>query len=90
MDKGLYPSKIDKHAVSYICTILRESAREVFPMAFGAMDWIKDLYRIAQKNGNTSFTWRNPNLDSINLLKFEQIYKRIASSYLGNITITLN
>ena len=89
IDKGLYPSKIDQQAVSYICTILREAAREVFPMAFEAMDWIKDLYRIAQKNGNTSFTWRTPNLDSINLLKVEQISKRITSSYLGKITIPL-
>ena len=89
MDKGLYPSKIDKQAVSYICTILREAAREVFPMAFEAMDWIKDLYRIAQKNGNTSFTWTTPNLDSINLLKVEQLSKRIKSTYLGYLTIPL-
>ena len=58
-------------------------------MAFEALDWIKDLYRIAQKNGNTSFTWNTPNLDSINLLKVEQVTKRITSTYLGKITIPL-
>ena len=87
--QGLFPNKIDYQAVSDICSILREASKEVFPMAFGALDWIKDLYRIAQKNGNTSFTWNTPNLDSINLLKVEQVTKRITSTYLGKITIPL-
>ena len=87
--KGLFPNKIDYQAVSDICSILREASQQVFPMAFEALDWIKDLYRIAQKNGNTSFSWNTPNLDSINLLKVEQVTKRITSTYLGKITIPL-
>ena len=46
IDEGLFPNKIDYQAVSDICSILREASKEVFPMAFEAFDWIKDLYRI--------------------------------------------
>ena len=76
--------------MSYLCKVLEEASREVFPMAFEALDWIKKLYRAAQKNGNTSFTWNTPSLDSINLLKVDQVSKRINSSYLGKITIPLS
>ena len=61
-------------------------------MAFEALDWIKELYSLAQKKtpNPDSFSWVTPNLDKINLEKAEQQVKRIQSSYLGRVSIPLS
>ncbi len=90
--KKLFPKVIDYSSLEYITKLLRESSKQVFPMAFEALDWIKELYSLAQKKtpNPDSFSWVTPNLDKINLKKAEQQVKRIQSSYLGRVSIPLS
>lgn len=92
IDKNLFPKTIDYSSIKYLTEVLRDASEEVFPMAFAALDWIQDLYSIAQKKKPSpeSFTWTTPNLDSIDLKKAEQKVKRITSSCYGKTTIPLS
>ena len=92
IDRKLFPKTIDYTSIKYLTEVLRDASEEVFPMAFAALDWIQDLYSIAQKKKPSpdSFTWTTPNLDSIDLKKAEQKVKRITSSCYGKTTIPLS
>ena len=87
---GKYPNPINKEALSQITNVLRDASKEVFPMAFQALTWIKKLIKAGQENGSTSFTWTTPNLDSIHLNKVEYETERIDSSFVGRISIPLD
>ena len=88
--QGKYPNPINKEALSQITNVLRDASKEVFPMAFQALTWIKKLIKAGQENGSTSFTWTTPNLDSIHLNKVEYETERIDSSFVGRISIPLD
>ena len=90
--KKLFPKTIDYAATKYLTTELRKAAKEVFPMAYEALDWIKKLYTVAQKKKPSpdSFSWMTPNVDSIDLKKVEQKIKRIETACYGRTTIPLS
>ena len=74
----------DCDAMAYL---VEDAARQVFPRAYDALDWLKKLGSIATKKGLHQFTWFVPTGDMINLQKFKSNSVRINTSHLGKITI---
>jgi DNA-directed RNA polymerase len=87
IEKGLYKNELDHNDVERITKLLRRASKIVFPMAFEALDWIKNLYKKSIENGNQSLTWKTPNLDSINLFKVIQRVKEI--KYYAKTSISI-
>ena len=67
--------------------LVANAAKQVFPKAYEALDWLQKLARIAAQNGATDFKWFTPTDDQINLQIFESNTVRINTSHLGKVTI---
>ena len=87
IEQGKYPDIINKQALSQITKILSDASREVFPLAFEALTWIKSLMPKDDKDGRVLFNWTTPNLDTINLNKIDYKPERITSKFVGRISI---
>ena len=70
-----------------IAYLVQDAAKQIFPMAYQALDWLKDLGRIAAKKGITDFRWFVPCGDSISLQEYLSNSVRINTSHLGKVTI---
>ena len=88
IDEGLFPDTISyKPHIEYITSVLDKASKEVFPMAFESLRWIKALYKQARKNGSQSIQWTTPNQDKIHLSKNKIDVVQVRTTHLGKVTL---
>tara|TARA_Y100001963_G_scaffold143442_1_gene214343 strand:+ start:103 stop:1311 length:1209 start_codon:yes stop_codon:yes gene_type:complete len=85
--EGLYPDELDNSSINKLTSLIREASRAVFPMAFEALEWIQDLYKLSKLNGSNSITWSTPTQDLIELIEFKYHTKTIRTSHHGEVRI---
>ena len=67
--------------------LVEDAARQVFPRAYDALDWLQKLGRAAVKQGITEFKWFTPSDDLIHLQEFKSMSLNLRTSHLGKVTI---
>jgi DNA-directed RNA polymerase len=87
IDDGLFPDKVDYKGVIQLTKLLRVASQSVFPKAFEALDWLRDLYNLAKKNGSKSLRWTTPNDDSIHLIENKTLFIDVRTSHLGQVRL---
>ncbi len=66
--RGLFPETINYTPhIPYLTTVLEEASRQVFPIAFETLTWLKKLWKIAKGNGSSAAIWTTPNNDLIHI-----------------------
>jgi hypothetical protein len=63
------------------------AAKECFPKAFQALDWIRKLAKLAAEQGAEDFHWTSPAGDHISLLEREVILREFRTSHLGKCSL---
>ena len=69
--------------------LVEQSARDVFPSAYEALDWLKKLGKVASAKGITEFNWFVPSGDNVSLQEFKSLTTRINTSHLGKVVIPI-
>lgn len=86
---GMYPDPIGYQDANQIEMVLRKASKQVFPMAFEALDWLKKLSKQAFKNGSADLKWNTPTNDLIHLAEYVFDSQQIHTSHLGKVTIPI-
>ena len=87
IEDGLYPDPFSYKDVNQLTKVILVASEIVFPEAFKALEWLQLLFKEAQKNGNTSFTWTTPNEDTIHLTENMVDTIDIRTTHLGKVRI---
>ena len=87
IEDGYYPDPFTYKDVNTLTKIISVASELVFPKAFESLEWIKELYKAAKKNGRTSLTWTTPNQDSVHLIENKVKTIDIRTSHLGQVRI---
>ena len=86
--RGLFPETINYTPhIPYLTTVLEEASRQVFPMAFETLTWLKKLWKIAKSNGSSAAIWTTPNNDLIHIYKKKVDVIEVKTTHLGKISI---
>ncbi len=70
-----------------LTTLVNRAAKQVFPEAFKALDWLKKLAKAHHQQGATTIEWSTPTGDSIHCIKNKMEKERIKTAYNGEVVI---
>ena len=87
IEDGLYPEPFNYNNVNELTKVITVASEIVFPEAFKALEWLKELFKQAMNNGNTSLTWTTPNEDSIHLTENIVETLEVRTTHLGKVRI---
>ena len=65
-DEKVYP---DSNSLSRLTKLILNASKQVFPAAYEALDWLKNLAKSAHKNESESLMWGTPTKDIIHCIK---------------------
>lgn len=71
----------------HMAYLVEDAAKQVFPRAYDALAWLKQLGNAAEKKGLKEFKWFTPSGDIVNLQEYKTLTVRINTSHLGKVTI---
>ena len=78
---------IDYESLNELTKEITKASKQVFPAAYQALKWLKDLAKAAHKNGAQSLTWSTPTGDSIHCIKYDIEKTIINTTFNGKIVI---
>ena len=78
---------IDKTSLSELTSEINKASKKVFPAAYKALSWLRDLAKAAHENGAKSLTWSTPTGDSIHCIKYDFEKTVINTTFNGKIVI---
>ena len=78
---------IDNTSLKELTKEINKASKQVFPAAYQALQWLRDLAKAAHKNGAESLTWSTPTGDSIHCIKYDIEKTIINTTFNGKIVI---
>ena len=83
-DEKVYP---DSKSLSRLTKLILNASKQVFPAAYEALEWLKNLAKSAHKNDSESLMWGTPTKDIIHCIKNSIDTIDVYFSFNGKISV---